>query len=108
MDTILHDAIITVIVALLGLLVNRLQNVTRLPKWARTWLARITKTKIEDAIEYADKLQGLTPAQRREEAIAFLLRSVEKETGLIVPASVVNLLIEFVYQNWKRRQERIG
>jgi hypothetical protein len=108
MDTILHDAIITIVVALLGLLVNWLQNRTRLPKWARVWLARITTAKIEDAIEYAEKLQGLTPEQRREEAIAFVLRSVEKETGMVVPASVINLLIEFVYSSWKRRQERIG
>jgi hypothetical protein len=90
-------------VGILGLALSYLSRRDRLPKWVRGWLSRIGQDKIEDAIEYAAKLQGLTSEQRRQEAVAYIIRLTEKELGLVIPESIANLLVEYVYQQWKRR-----
>ena len=90
-------------IGIFGLVMSYLSQRGRLPKWARQWMSRIGQDKIESAIEYAAKLQGLTSEQRRREATAYIIRLCEKELGLVLPESIANLLVEFVYQQWKRR-----
>lgn len=91
-------------IGVIGLLTGYLQSKNRLPKWARKWLSKIGEESIQEAIDYAAKIQGLTPEERRREAVAYLIRVAEKEFGFPIPTSVANLLVEYVYQQWKRRQ----
>lgn len=86
-----------------GLVLSYLESRDRLPKWARRWLNRIGREEIEKAIEYASRLQGISPEERRREAADYLVRLSEKKFGFPVPSSVANLLVEFAYQQWKRR-----
>jgi hypothetical protein len=99
----LHDWI-AVGIGLIGVILSWLQSKDRLPKWAREWLNRLGQEKIEKAIEYAEKFAGLSSEQKRQEAVAYLIRLTEKELGFPIPESIANLLVEFVYQQWKRRR----
>jgi hypothetical protein len=89
-------------IGLLGIALSYVQSRDRLPSWARRWLGRIGREKIEKAVEYAARLSGLSSEERRREAVAYLMRLSEKELGFPVPESIANLLVEFVYQQWKR------
>lgn len=90
-------------IGILGAVLGYVQSRDRLPKWARRWFGRIGRQNVESAIAYAAALAGLTAEERRREAAAYLVRLTEKELGFPVPQSIANLLIEFVYQQWKRR-----
>lgn len=92
-----------VVIGVIGLVASYINSKDRLPKWARRWLSRIGSENIVKAIEYASKLSELSPEERRKEAAAYLVRLSEKEFGFSVPASIANLLVEFVYQQWKRK-----
>lgn len=95
--------LIALAIGIIGAAIAYAQSSNRLPKWARTWLSRIGYERIENAIDYASRLSGMTSDQRRAEAVAYLVRLTEKELGFAVPTSIANLLVEFVYQRWKRR-----
>lgn len=90
-------------IGVVGVVLSYTQSRDRLPKWARRWLAKIGSEEIVAAIEYAARLHGLTPEERRQEAVAYLMRLAEREFGFPIPSSIANLLVEFVYQQWKRR-----
>ena len=90
-------------VGLIGLIIAHLESRDRLPSWARNWLSRIGRDKVERAIDYAAGLQGLSDEDRRKEAVGYLVRLSERQLGLRVPESVANLLVEYVYQYVKRR-----
>ena len=90
------------VIGLAGLVVGYLQSQNRLPKWARQWLSKIGTENVEEAIAYAAMIANLTPDQRRQEAVAYLIRLSEKELGFPIPESIANLLVEFVYQQVKR------
>ena len=90
-------------IGFIGLFAAQLESRNRLPGWARRWFARIGNDRIEQAIEYAAKIEGLSPEARRKEAVDYLVRLSERELGFHIPTSVANLLIEYVYQQWKRR-----
>lgn len=90
-------------IGVIGLVMSYLQSRDRLPKWARQWLARIGQDKVEEAVEYAARLAQLTDDERRREAVSYLVKLSEKELGLAIPESIANLLVEYVYQQWKRR-----
>lgn len=89
-------------VGLFGLISAALARKGRLPSWARKWLDRVGPERITEAIEKAAAIAELTPEQRRAEAVAFLQRLALRELGFPIPASVANLLVEYVYQQWKR------
>jgi hypothetical protein len=89
-------------VGLAGLVLGFAQSKDRLPKWARQWLGRIGRDRIIEAIEYAERVADLTDAERRAEATAYLVRFSQKQLGFPVPESIANLLVEFVFQSWKR------
>lgn len=90
-------------VGLTGALLGYAQSRDRLPSWARRWMNRLGKDEIERAIDYAARMSGLSPAERRSEAVAYLVRLSQKELGFPVPESIANLLVEFVFQQWKRK-----
>jgi hypothetical protein len=94
---------LAVAIGLAGFALSYLGSRDRLPKWARKWLARIGRDRIEDAIEYAARLGVMSPEERRAEAVGYLVRLSERELGFPIPGSVANLLVEFVYQQWKRK-----
>lgn len=103
MDSVpIHDWM-ALSIGILGAVVAYIQSADRLPKWARKWMGRIGKDKVENAIDHAARLAELSADERRREAVAYLIRLTEKELGFAVPTSVANLLVEFVYQQWKRR-----
>jgi hypothetical protein len=97
-----HDWI-AVALGLIGLITAWLNSKNRLPKWAREWLSKLTKDEVEKAIQYASEIEGMTNEQRKQKAVDYLIRVSEKQLGLTVPDSIANLLVEFVYQQWKKR-----
>lgn len=90
-------------IGLIGVVLGYVQSKDKLPKWAREWLNRIGPDNIESAVEYAAKLTNMTAEQRRDAAVTFLMRFADQELGLVVSKSIANLLVEYVYQQWKRR-----
>ena len=89
-------------VGVLGFLSASLARKDRLPSWARKWLKRVGSPRIMDAIERAAAIAELTPEQRRKQAVIYLQKLTIKELGFPIPASIGNLLVEHVYQQWKR------
>ena len=93
---------ISLAIGLFGLITAYFSSKHRLPSWARRWLKRIGSDKISDAIERAAAIAELTPDQRRKQAVIYLQKICIQELGFPVPASVANLLVEYVYQRWKK------
>jgi len=89
-------------VAVIGLLFGWLSRWGRLPKTAREWLKKIGEDRILSAIEQAQEFKDLTAAEKRAKVVEALQRTIEQELGLTVPTSILNLLVEFVYQKIKR------
>jgi hypothetical protein len=96
-----HDWI-SLAVGLCGLLTAALSQKDRLPAWARKWLKRIGTERITDAIERAASIAEMSPDQRRTQAVIYLQKLAIKELGFPVPQSIANLLVEHVYQQWKK------
>lgn len=96
-----HDWI-SLAVGLMGLISGLLAQKDRLPSWARKWLKRIGRRRITDAIERAAAIVEMPPEQRRSQAVVYLQKLAIKELGFPVPQSIANLLVEHVYQQWKR------
>ncbi|MEN6372300.1 MAG: hypothetical protein ABFD64_09845 [Armatimonadota bacterium] len=92
-----------VAIGVIGLVTSYVSSKNRLPKWARKWLSRIGSANIVKAIEYAAKLSELSSEERRKEAVDYLIKLSEKELGFAIPTSIANLLVEFIYQQWKRK-----
>jgi hypothetical protein len=90
-------------IGVFGLVMSYLQSRDRLPAWARQWLAKIGRDKVEEAVEYAARLSQLSDDEKRKEAVQYLIRLSEKELGFAIPESIANLLVEYVYQRWKGR-----
>jgi hypothetical protein len=88
-----------------GFLSAWISRTDRLPAWARKWLKRIGTERIADAIERAATIAELTPDQRRKQAVIYLQKLCIKELGFPVPASIANLLVEHIYQQWKRARQ---
>lgn len=93
---------VSLAVGLMGCLAALLARRDRLPIWARKWLKRIGSGRILDAIERAASIAELSPDARRRQAVIYLQKLCIKELGFPIPASIANLLVEHVYQQWKR------
>lgn len=89
-------------VGLIGLVTAYLAQRDRLPSWARQWLSRIGSARILDAIDRAAAIADLTADQRRRQAVTYVQKLCMAELGFPVPASIANLLVEYVYQQYKR------
>lgn len=93
---------VSLAVGLIGFVSAYMASKDRLPSWARKWLSRIGSEKVLDAIERAASIAELTPEQRRKQAVIYLQKLTIQELGFPVPASVANLLVEYIYQQWKK------
>jgi len=102
LDTVPFGDWVSLVVGLLGFLTACLSHKDRLPVWARKWLKRVGKAKITDAIERAASIVELSSDQRRKQAVIYLQKVTIRELGFPIPASIANLLVEHVYQKWKR------
>ena len=91
--------------AVFGFLSALISRTDRLPAWARKWLKRIGTDRIADAIERAASIAELTPDQRRKQAVIYLQKLCIRELGFPIPASIANLLVEHIYQQWKRAKQ---
>lgn len=105
LDTVpIHDWV-TLAVGAAGAATAFLSQKDRLPSWARKWLNRIGTDRITDAIERAGAIAELSPDERRKEAVDYLQKLCAQELGFQVPSSIANLLVEHVYQQWKRARQ---
>jgi hypothetical protein len=102
LDTIPAHDWISLAVGITGALTAYLSQKDRLPSWARKWLSRIGTERITDAIERAGAIAELSSDERRKQAVIYLQKLCIKELGFPVPASIANLLVEHIYQQWKR------
>lgn len=102
LDTVSLNDWLSLAIGLVGLITAWLARQDRLPAWARKWLKRIGQDRITDAIERAAAIAELTPEQRKREAVIYIQKISANELGFPVPQSIANLLIEHVYQVWKR------
>lgn len=102
LDTIPAHDWISLAVGAAGALTAYLSQKDRLPSWARKWLSRIGTERITDAIERAGAIAELSSDERRKQAVIYLQKLCIKDLGFPVPASIANLLVEQVYQQWKR------
>ncbi len=96
-----HDWI-SLAVGLIGFATAVVSQKDRLPPWARKWLKRIGPQRIADAIERAAAIVEMSPDQRRAQAVIYVQKLAIKELGFPVPQSIANLLVEHVYQQWKK------
>ena len=101
-DHIPLNDLISLAVGLFGFLTALLARKDRLPAWARKWLKRIGPSTITDAIERAGAIAELSPEAKRRQAVIYLQKLTVKELGFPVPVSIANLLVEHVYQQWKK------
>jgi hypothetical protein len=97
--------ILSVAAGIIGAIAAFAAQSGRLPRWARKWLSKIGVDRITDAIDRVEQIAGLTPEQRRKQAVISLQRFTVNELGFTVPTSIANLLVEFVYQQWKRGKQ---
>lgn len=102
MDSIPVGDWVSLAIGLMGFLSAYVSSRDRLPSWARKWLNKIGSEKVSDAIERAASIADLSPEQRRKQAVIYLQKLTIQELGFPVPASVANLLVEYVYQQWKK------
>ncbi len=86
-----------------GLLIAYLARKNLLPKAAQRWKQRIGEDRILSAIEQAATLVEASPEERRKAAVVALQRLTRNELGFEVPTSIANLLVEFIYQRFRRR-----
>jgi len=100
------DDIITVTVPVLSAIMAWLAQRDRLPANVRRWLARIGIKRIESIIRACAELVTASPEQRRMRAILLIQDEAERRFGITIPDSVANLLLEYVYQRWKKRISR--
>lgn len=105
LDHVPIEDCVSLAVGLVGFATALLSRKDRLPAWARKWLKRIGPERITDAIERAASIVELTSEQRRKQAVIYLQKLSIKELGFPVPASIANLLIEHVYQQWKKARQ---
>lgn len=96
------DDWISLAVGIIGFLTALAARRDRLPAWARKWLRRIGTAQITDAIERAAAIAELSPEGRRAQAVTYLQELTVRELGFPVPQSIANLLVEHMYQQWKR------
>ncbi len=96
---------ISLAVGVIGFATALLARRDRLPAWARKWLKRIGPAQVIDAIERAAAIAELPNDARRRQAVTYLQKLTIKQLGFPVPASIANLLVEHVYQQWKRARK---
>jgi hypothetical protein len=102
MNTVSLNDWVSLAVGLSGLVTAYLSQKNRLPAWARSWLKRIGPDRIKDAIQRANAISEMSSDERRQQAIIYLQKVCLKELGFPIPTSIANLLVEYIYQQWKK------
>ncbi|MFQ3549974.1 MAG: hypothetical protein SNJ70_09525 [Armatimonadota bacterium] len=93
---------ITLIFGLAGFLSACYAQKSRLPAWVRVWLKRIGDKKVLDAVQRAASITELSSEEKRRYAVLCLQKVSMKQLGFPIPSSIANLLVEHIYQKWKR------
>ena len=102
LDTVSNQDWVTLAVGAFGAATAYLSSRDRLPAWARKWLKRVGPERITDAIERAGAIAELSSDERRKQAVIYLQKLCLKELGFPIPSSIANLLVEHIYQQWKK------
>ena len=93
---------VAVAIGLIGLASAYLQSRSaKLPKWVQRLLPKLGMENLVKAIAWAEANLS-TPLERRRAAAELIQTLAQKRLGLTLPDSIVNLLVEYVYQLWKR------
>ena len=106
MDKLSLTDYIMLAITLLSIIAGYLRGLSRLHPEARKWLKVIGEPFLKDLARKAAALNSLTPAQRRECAVSALNEAVRKSSGVELPASVANYLIEHAYQFVKKEVKK--
>ena len=86
----------------IGLLTGLLQYLKpKLPKWVQPYLKKLTTEEIIDAVSWA-QTHANTPEARKQSAIEYLQQIAVQRLGVRVPDSIMNLLIEWGLQLYKK------
>jgi hypothetical protein len=94
---------ISLIVGVLGFVSAWAMRSNRLPSGARKWLSKLGgQEAVFDILASANSFAERTPAQRRSWAVSELQDLAYKSTGLKLPTSIANLIVEFVYQEYRK------
>jgi hypothetical protein len=105
LNTVSTQDWVSIAVGAVGALTAYMSQKDRLPSWARKWLSRIGPERITDAIERAGAIAELSTDERRKKAVVYLQELCVKDLGFPVPSSIANLLVEQVYQQWKKARQ---
>lgn len=91
------------VLTLLSMLMAYLRGLQRLHPEARKWLSDIGEPLIKELAVQAANMEDLTPEQRRAQVVEMVHMTALCATGVEIPASIANYLVEHVYQSIKER-----
>lgn len=91
------------VLTLFSMLMAYLRGLQRLHPEARKWLSDIGEPLIKELAKEAGNMADLTPEQRRIQVVELVRKSAYTATGIEMPASIANYLVEHVYQSIKGR-----
>lgn len=92
--------IITLAVGLGGLLFGLMSRNTTVKKWLDKIGGQAT---VERAISVGMEFSIDSPEERRKKAVVYLQKVARENYGVTLPTSIANLLVEWVYQAYKKR-----
>lgn len=87
--------------AIIGTLATVLSQRDRLPSSVRVYLKKINTSEIMEAIEKVQAMKTMTSSERREAVVTYIRKLCVEKTGVTIPKSIANLMVEYVYQQWK-------
>jgi len=93
-------------IGVIGLLTALINRSNRLPANARRWLKQLTPDRFEELIQRAEQIADMSPAERRAWVVDHLQTWATEHVGFPIPTSIANLLVEQVYQLYKRKKAR--
>lgn len=93
-------------ITLLSIITGYLRGLNRLHPTARKWLRLIGEPFIVELAKKASEISSLTPLQRRDYVVKALKDYVLKTSGVQLPSSIANYLVEHACQFIKRETQR--
>lgn len=94
---------LTLAIGVIGLITAWVSQSNRLPKEARNYIARIGGERINQIISATAEMVTASPAQRQMRAVELLQDTAERRLGIRLPTSIANLIVEWAYQQYRRR-----
>ena len=98
---------IALVVGALGLLAAWLARSNRLPANVRGYINKIGTEDVLKKIQVAAADLAASPEQRRMKVVEMVSDLAEKKLGFPVPDSIINLIVEYVYQLYKKGRRAI-